>query len=56
MHRWHDRKLIARSFVEFNGKAVKSVKAAFASATTLAKLSGTAHEINGGPGRNHTPL
>lgn len=40
MRRWHDRKLIARHFVEFNGKGVKSVKTAFASAVGLAKLSG----------------
>lgn len=29
MRRWHERKLIARHFVEFNGAGVKSVKTGF---------------------------
>jgi integrase len=39
LRRWKDRKLIARHFVEFNGKAVASVKTAFKRAVTLAGLS-----------------
>lgn len=40
MRRWHGRRLIARHFVEFNGKGVKSVKTAFKSAVRQAKLPG----------------
>jgi integrase len=38
MRRWHDRRLIASHFVEWNGAGVKSVKTAFATAVRLAKL------------------
>jgi integrase len=40
MRRWVRRKLIATSFVEFNGKPVASVKKAFGSGVALAKLAG----------------
>ena len=40
MRRWHERKLIARHFVEFNGAGVQSVKTGFATAVGLAKLPG----------------
>ena len=47
MRRWRDKKLIARSFVEWNGNDVKSVKTAFKHAVKLAALSGnvTAHTL-----------
>lgn len=47
MRRWKDRKIIARSFVEWNGNDVKSVKTAFKHAVKLAALSGnvTAHTL-----------
>ena len=40
MRRWHERKLIARHFVEFNGVGVQSVKTGFKTAVGLAKLVG----------------
>jgi integrase len=40
MRRWKERKLIATSFVEFNGKPVASVKTGFRTAVGLAKLPG----------------
>ena len=39
LRRWKDRKLIANHFVEFNGRPVKSVKTAFATAVRLSKIS-----------------
>jgi integrase len=38
MRRWHDRRLIAAHFVEWNGAGVKSVTTAFRTAVRLAKL------------------
>jgi integrase len=38
LRRWKNRKLIARHFVEYNGKEVASVKTAFRRATVLAGL------------------
>lgn len=38
MRRWVDKKLIATCFVEWNGRPVKSVKTAFATAVTVAGL------------------
>jgi len=40
MRRWKRRKLIASSFVEFNGKPVAPVKKGFQSAVKLAGLAG----------------
>jgi integrase len=40
MRRWKEKKLIARSFVEFNGKEVQSVKTALKHAVKIAKLEG----------------
>ncbi|MBS0248420.1 MAG: site-specific integrase [Proteobacteria bacterium] len=47
MRRWKNKKLIARSFVEWNGNDVKSVKTAFKHAVRIAGLSGkvTAHTL-----------
>jgi integrase len=41
MRRWHERRLIASHFVEYNGKAVASVKTAFKHAVKLAGLQGS---------------
>jgi integrase len=38
LRRWHERGIIKRHFVEFNGEPVKSVKTAFARAVKLANL------------------
>ena len=40
MRRWKDKRLIARSFVEFNGKEIASVKTALKRAVAIAKLKG----------------
>jgi integrase len=42
LRRWKDRKLIATSFVEFNGKPVTSVKKGFKTAVGPARLPGRA--------------
>jgi integrase len=40
MRRWHDRKIVAAHFVEWNGKPVTSVRKGFRHAAHLAKLDG----------------
>jgi integrase len=45
MRRWFERGHIAKHFIEFNGKPVKSVKKGFAHAVSLAKLSNDAGKV-----------